>query len=255
MEGSGKRSLAYVTAAILIAGVLVSTTLILVPLSRPPTTITETSVSTSTETLTSTSGVSTTTVTTTIPSVVNINPYCPVSKTYGYSSGTLVAGTSSPAIICVQVYWFNSTYSMTLTNLTSLLQIEGPANGASNFTVTAYLPGCLSACQINLGGAPNIGEGTILALAITAKPGASGTYQLYLQQFQLGPQGPWKDCANGDLVAGSGQPNYVPPNETCLPITIIAGTNSTQFSIPGVSYTVPGGVFLYRIIGLTNSTQ
>ena len=49
------RNLAYVAAAILVAGVLVSATVILVPLSRHPTTVTEASVSTSTETTTSTS--------------------------------------------------------------------------------------------------------------------------------------------------------------------------------------------------------
>jgi hypothetical protein len=55
LEGGIKRSLAYAAAAILIAGVLISATLILVPLSRPPTTVTETSVSTITTTQTSVS--------------------------------------------------------------------------------------------------------------------------------------------------------------------------------------------------------
>jgi len=199
------------------------------------------------------------TETTTTTSVLNINPYCPASQSYGYSSGTLVAGTSSPAIICVQVYWFNSTSAMLLANPESILQIEGPVSGASNFTVTAYLPGCVSACQVFLGGPTNIGEGTILALAITAKPGASGTYQLGVAQsprgFQLGSGGPFYCGPNGDLVAGNGQPNYMPSAETQICVTMIAGANSTQFSIPGLSYTVPGGVLLYRIIGLTNSTQ
>jgi hypothetical protein len=55
LQGSGKRSLAYVAAAILLAGVLVSATLILVPLSRPPRTVTATLVTTATETTTLTS--------------------------------------------------------------------------------------------------------------------------------------------------------------------------------------------------------
>jgi len=55
LQKSGKRSLAYVAVAILLAGVLVSATLILVPLSRSPTTMTGTSTLTSiiTETITS----------------------------------------------------------------------------------------------------------------------------------------------------------------------------------------------------------
>jgi len=136
----------------------------------------------------------------------------------------------------------------------SVLEVEGysPSSGqpildpAANFTVAA------STDQLTLGGPANEGEGTVLAYSITAKAGASGTYQVALQRYQLGPQGPWEDCANGDLVAGNGQPNYVPPNEGCLPILISGGT---QFSIPGLGYTVPGGILLYRIISLTNSTQ
>jgi len=169
-----------------------------------------------------------------------------------------VAGTNSPAIICVQVYRFNST-SPFLLNATSLLQIEGcegcgttPGEGeqlldaGANFTIAA------SADQLLLGGPANANEGTILAFAITAKPGASGTYQLALQQFQLGTSRASACGPNGDLVAGNGKPNYVPPNEGCSPIIISGGP---QFSIPGLGYTVPGGVILYRIISLTNSTQ
>lgn len=55
MQGSGKRSLTYVAAAILLAAVLVSAALVLVPLSRSPSTVTETSATTTTETTTSTS--------------------------------------------------------------------------------------------------------------------------------------------------------------------------------------------------------
>jgi len=265
----------YVAAAILVAGVLLSATVILVPLSRPPTTVTETSVTTATDTTTSTSvstttatstltslttttetttstSITTTTETTTTTSVVTLPAGCLPSQSNGYSSGTLVAGASSPAMICVQVYEFNSTSPIVL-DTASLLEIEGfsPSSGqpildpAANFTVAA------SVDQLTLGGPANAGEGTVLAFAITARPGASGTYQLALQRAQLGPDGPWEDCANGDLVAGNGQPNYVPPNEACLPIYITGGE---QFSIPGLGYTVPGGILLYRIISLTNST-
>jgi hypothetical protein len=65
LQGSGKRSLAYLAAAILLAGVLVSATLLLAPLSRPPTTVTITP---------TVSTVTTTTTLSTIPSsVTNLN--------------------------------------------------------------------------------------------------------------------------------------------------------------------------------------
>ncbi len=269
MQGSGKRSLAYVAAAILVAGVLVSATLVLVPLSRPPTTVTETSLTTATETTTLTSvmtstetttstSTTTTTETTTTTSEVTLPAGCLPYQSNGYSSGTLVAGTSSPAIICVQVYWFNSTSPIVL-NATSLLQIEGcegcgttPGEGeqlpdaGANFTVAA------SVDQLTLGGPANAGEGTVLAYSITAKAGASGTYQLAVQGAQLGEDELWESGPNGNLVAGNGQPNYVPPGGTILPITISGGTS---FTIPGVGYTVSAGILCYRIISLTNSTQ
>ena len=94
-----------------------------VPHDRDGDEATLTSVMTSTETTTSTS-TTTTTETTTTTSEVTLPAGCLPYQSNGYSSGTLVAGTSSPAIICVQVYWFNSTSPIVL-NATSLLQIEG----------------------------------------------------------------------------------------------------------------------------------
>jgi hypothetical protein len=279
LQGSGKRSLAYVAAAILVAAVLVSATLILVPLSRPPTTVTETSATTATETTTSTSvttttetttstsvttstetststGITTTTETTTTTSVVTLPAGCLPSQSNGYSYVTLVAGASSPAIICLQVYWFNSTSPMVL-NATSVLQIGGfsPSSGnpipdpAANFTVAA------STDQLALGGPTNAGEGTVLAYSITAKAGASGTYWLAVKASQLGGTG-LRECGPdaesfGSLLAGNGQPDYVPPSY--LPVCISGGVPT--FSIPGVGYTVPAGFLCYRIISLTNSTQ
>ncbi len=278
MQGNGKKGFAHIAAAILVAGVLVSATLIIAPLSRPPTTVTATSVTTTTQTTTLTSAVTstetstlnsvttttetststsitTTTQTTTTTSVVTLPAGCLPSQSTGYSSGTLVAGTSSPAIICVQVYEFNSTSPIVL-NATSLLQIEGfsPSSGqpildpAANFTVAA------STDQLILGGPANAGEGTVLAYSITAKAGASGTYQLAVEGAQLG-NGPglWECGPNGSLVAGNGQPNYVPPGvvRECI---IISGGEPT-FSIPGVGYTVPAGILCYRIVSVTNSTE
>jgi hypothetical protein len=240
LQGSGKRSLGYVAAAILVAGVLVSAALVLAPMSRAPTTVTETSVRTTTETTTSTS-------TTTLAAD------CLTSQSYGYSYGTLVAGTASPAIICIQVYEFNST-STFVVNATSLLKIVGyaPSSGqaidaAANFTVAASLD------QLTLGGPANAGEDTVLAFAITARAGASGTYQLGVQGFDLESQATM--CGpNGDLVAGSGQPSYLPSGgvQECIVFNTSAGGS---FSVPGVGYPVPADALCYRIISLTNSTQ
>ena len=148
----------------------------LVPLSRSSRTVTEVSVTATTETLTSTSVITTpetttstetitststdmTTSTETTTSTSVTTDYIPIndsgdsalladcisSQSYGYSSGTLVAGTSSPAIICVQVYEFNSTAPIVL-NATSFLDIEGylptqeaggPSILGANFTVAA----------------------------------------------------------------------------------------------------------------------
>ena len=95
--------------------------------------------------------------------------------------GTIAAKTSSPAVICVQLYEFNSTSLITV-NTTNLISIQGsqaiqggvrePVNGAGNFTVAA------SQRQVVLGGPTNAGEGTLVAFTITAKPGASGTYSI-----------------------------------------------------------------------------
>ena len=240
----------YFAAAILAAGVLVSGTLILSPMSRSTTTVTKTSVTTTTVTTTSTS-VMTTTVTTST-SVMTLPAGCSTFKSYGYSFGTLVAGAASPAIMCVQVYRFNST-SPFVVNATSLLEIWGVRSGAqlvdaaANFTITA------SVDKLTLGGPTNANEGAVVAFAITANAGASGTYQLGVQGFHLESQ-PTMCGPNGDLVAGSGQPSYSPSGgeQLCIIWNTSAGVS---FSIPGISYAVPANVLCYRIISLTNSTQ
>jgi hypothetical protein len=142
-------------------------------------------------------------------------------------------------------------------NTTSPLEIGGfsPSSGdtvpdpAANFTVAA------STDQLTLGGPTNAGEGTVLAYSITAKAGASGTYWFAVKASQLGLAG-LRECGPyaeliGELVAGSGQPDYVPPSY--LPVCISGGVPA--FSVPGVDYTVPAGFLCFRIISLTNSTQ
>jgi hypothetical protein len=143
-------------------------------------------------------------------------------------------------------------------NATSVLEILGvsPSSGnpildpAANFTVAA------STDQLTLGGPTNAGEGTVLAYSITAKGGASGTYWLAMKASQLEGTG-LRECGPdaesfGSLLAGNGQPDYVPPSY--YPVCIISG-GVPAFSIPGVDYTVPAGFLCYRIISVTNSTQ
>jgi len=245
LEGNGKRSLVYVAAAILVVGLVASAALVFSPLSRPPVTVTETFVTTTT-------------------SDVTLAPGCLANQGYGTFSGTLSTEFSFPAIICVQLYWFDSNSSIILNDPTSLLQIGGSVNGASNFTVNAYLPGCVSACQLGFIGPTGQGEGQLVAFGITANVGASGTYQLNFQSpsdvgtgptpvqvYHLGPQGLEGCLGNVDLMAGNGQPNYVPPNEACPPVQIPGGG---QFGIPGLGYKVPGDALLYRIVSMTNSS-
>ena len=98
------------------------------------------------------------------------------------TSGSISVGTNSPAIICLQLFYYNPSATLTL-NLTAFLSIYavqyGPGtvrsfSGDSNFTIMA------SQDQLVLSGPMNENEGAVVGFAITAKQGASGTYQLNL---------------------------------------------------------------------------
>jgi hypothetical protein len=99
----------------------------------------------------------------------------PSSGSYEFPIGTVFAGTRSPAIICLQLYYFAA--SPETFNVTGALSIKAQQsaqggrqfNGEANFTVVA------SQAQVVLGGPANENEGTVVAYAVTAKPGASGT--------------------------------------------------------------------------------
>jgi hypothetical protein len=168
--------------------------------------------------------------------------------------GTIATSTNSPAVICIQLYEFNSTSPITV-NTSKLISIQGSqpiqggeresVNGAGNFTVVA------SQSQVVLGGPSNAGEGTLVAFAITAKQGASGTYSIALGGFELGST-PDSCGSNGELVAGNGQPNYA-----LIGGCITYSTTSTQssFTIPGVGYNLLANDLYFRITTVTNSTQ
>ena len=192
--------------------------------------------------------------TVTSPGNISLLADCPTSGQVNVPwFGTIVAKTSSPAVICVQLYEFNSTSLITL-NTTKLISIQGSqpihgggrgsVNGAGNFTVV------VSQSQVVLGGPTNAGEGTLVAFAITAKPGASGTYSIALGGFELGSE-PESCGSNGELVAGNGQPNYA-----LIGDCITYSTTSAQqpFTIPGVSYNLLSNNLYFRIASITNST-
>ena len=195
---------------------------------------------------------------------------------------TLVVGSTSPATVCLQVYWFdpNATATFAATNLLlpppceraacEVLEASGGIGVTrleANFTITASQP------QLVLGGPTNDSEGAVVAYSITAKPGVSGTYQLVFQgalpvagQFWLPDYGRVQALSIGiqglqapgcgpliNLVAGNGQPNYVPPPGATQGCGGPSGGKGG--SIPGVSYGVPAEVMCFRIVSMTNSTQ
>lgn len=88
---------------------------------------------------------------------------------------------------------------------------------------------------------------------ITAKPGISGTYWFQIQHaWYLEGAGATEAGPNGVLVAGTGQPDYVPSTSTILPLEV--GCTS-PFNVPGVGSSICASVLYYRITDVTNSTQ
>jgi hypothetical protein len=181
---------------------------------------------------------------------------CASAQVNVHGFGTLVAGTSSPVIICVQLYDFNST-STILLNLPGLLNIQGPvlangsfseSSGVGNFTVVA------SQDQLIMGGPSNANEGIVVAYAVTAKPGASGTYAVGLTGWSVGDEEVavlGTGCTAGHLVAGSGDPNYLSNwVGECMDTTM----SSPGSSNPGVS-SVNSNMLFFRVIAVTNSTR
>jgi hypothetical protein len=203
----------------------------------------------------------TATVTTTISNTAStaLLAGCVNTRVPDFGFGTVTAGYASPALICIQLYYYNSTAPLTL-NLTSAIQIEaqqyisstsgGPLysrsfNGASNFTIIS------SQNQLVIGGPSNESEGVFVAYAITAKPGASGAYQIGFDAWFLGSQMASSCNSYGELAAGSGKPDYIGAgylNCTTTPAT------SGYYSVSGIPYPVLSGLY-FRTVGITNSTD
>jgi len=195
------------------------------------------------------------------------------APTFGF--GTLTAGAQSPVTICVQLYYYdqNATRILNLTDALSIQALQYLSNGSvdiprsfrgdSNFTVTP------SQTLLVLGGPTDENEGTLVGFNITAKPGASGTYQLgFLSTagldgyMLLTGQGPESCGAYGQLSAGDGSPNYAQLVVHCITYdtsyyvsnSSVATSGSTQLTISGSGYPPVNGYLYFRVLGVTNST-
>jgi hypothetical protein len=192
----------------------------------------------------------------------------PSSRSYEFPIGTVFAGTGSPAIICLQLYYFAaSPETFNVTGALSIMAQQSAQggrqfNGEANFTVIA------SQAQVVIGGPTDENEGTVVAYAVTAKPGASGTYELNF----LPPGGPnrWLISSNdeplgcpyyGALVAGNAQPDYV-LGSSCLTISTTEFSSSSAtvggtsyHMLTGVLYALIDGDIYFSVFGVTNSTE
>ena len=126
-----------------------------------------------------------------------------------------------------------------------------------------------SQAQLTLGGPNSENEGTIVAYTITAKPGASGTYQLgflvSLSTYLLSQEP--ESCGDyGQLTAGNGMPNYAQPAVTCITYNIYNSsscgadadtscTSDNSFTVSGVTYPLLSGDVYFKVVGVTNSTR
>jgi hypothetical protein len=121
-------------------------------------------------------------------------------------------------------------------------------SGDSNFTISA------SENQLVFGGPQNENEGAVVAFAVTAKPGTSGTYELsFSGNYMLAPIEPARCAYYGTLVAGDGHPLYVFPGGCITYIT--SGTNTSSLpTIQGVPYPILTNTLFFRVVGVINST-
>jgi len=177
----------------------------------------------------------------------------------------LFAGPSTPALLCIRVYYYNVNATLTL-NVSKTLGISARSprifDGASNFTVVT------SQNQLVVGGPNNENEGAVMAYAITAKPGASGTYEiLFSATYLIEPEGPEQCGYYGVLSAGTGTPNYVTTDFSgCIIYSSNGATNSTKYTviqipvafagfITGNPVTLINGATYFVISGWSKSTQ
>jgi hypothetical protein len=251
MTAQPPRSYTRLAIAIIVAGVLVSATLY-ATVGQPPRTITSLSVSTTTTTVTETTTSTVTTSLNTTSFQEALQAKCSNPSGVGMFP-TVNASSSSAAVLCVRAYFFSSNQTYTA-DASKLLGINAYSanntyfDGSSNFTV---IP---SPDQVTIGGPNNQNEGAVMAYAMIAKPGASGTYQIGLSStWVLGPDGPEQCGYYGELVAGTGQPNYIIRGFSgCIAYTVsFSGstvTNSTKYTVLN-NYVLYNGDLYLQISG------
>ena len=102
------------------------------------------------------------------------------------------------------------------------------------------------------------------AFQITAKAGASGTYGIdFKADYMLDPTEPVGCGEYGELLAGTGQPNYFANYEGGCITYGVSTTNSSQtetaisslHTISNYSYPLLSGDLYFRVAGVANSTQ
>ena len=209
----------------------------------------------------------------------SLGSYCPSGPSNGTTFIDLVTGTGSPAVFCLEFYYYNSfegynASSPVLLNVSSVLSIQAVQevlsdglyypqtfDGSQNFTVE------VSQSQLAIGGPGDENEGAMVAYAVTSGQSASGTYQLGLSppgsaggMWLLGPQQPDQCGYYGRITAGSGQPNYAQDLGGCITYATTPLSSSTTslpagyHVLPGVPYPLLIGNVYFRIISITNST-
>ncbi len=267
-QGAGTRKrYANVAAALVVAAAVVLASIIYV--SSPARMVTSISVSTAVFTMTSTT---TQTVTTTLNAVQAACSQASIPGTIGILPyPKLYAGSNNTALLCARVYYYNSTGTLTLDvkKALGIEAVEYPPNGqpvvfsgAANFTITP------SQDKLVLGGPSKENEGAIIGWAISAIPGASGSYELEFGPGMLGSGGGIMDCGSyGQLVAGSGAPSYLITGfQGCITTTTSfasgAAINSTKYTSAQVQFggfgenmILTNGVTYLVISGYTNSTR
>ena len=165
-------------------------------------------------------------------------------------------------VLCLQVYDYNYTSPYTL-NVSRALDIEAlkyPSNsqlvafgGAANFTVIA------SPEELVIGGPNSENEGTVIAYALTAKPGASGSYELNFPSFAYTYPSLEYCGYYGEIVTGNGEPSYLNTGFSgCIGYTISfatgPGTNSTKYTIID-NHVLYNGDIYFQISGVASYTQ
>lgn len=271
---SGRRRLgvARTTVGLSLVVVILAAALGAVIIAEPPSIIhpstrTQTTTKTSTSTvIATTTSLSTQTVTQTQTLPAECLDAGGGSSSGGYF-GTLDVGITSPAVVCLQLYEFDANSSV-LVNSTRLIDIRGvnPETGRVFHGLSNFI--AASSSTIDFGGPANASEGVVVALAITAKPGASGTYSVFITQGEnppetavstnlgyqqalyLSDQGGLQGCSSGTLVAGTGQPDYL--LGACLGSYLHC---TSGFHIQGVAYDICPGTLYYRIVNAGNSTE